>query len=121
MSPTTRLLCPLPSCTWGVEELGAIDQDTGEAPVEVEAGGRYMTPAHLSTIAQAQADIGYHMDAHKLDKVPSRPQQSPAQESRSKPAKLDRPRMEIDMTESEWEMFLAEWGRYLRSCRVTEE
>ena len=46
--------------------------------------------------------------------------QPATQESRSKPAKLERPRMEMDMSESEWEMFIAEWGRYVRSCRITE-
>ena len=121
MSPTTRLLCPWPTCTWGVEVLGPIDQDTGEAPVEVAAGGRYMTPGHLATVAQAQADIWFHMEAHKLDRAPPPTSAAPAREPTSKPAKLERPRMEMDMSESEWEMFLAEWGRYLRSCRITED
>ena len=119
MSPATRLTCQLPSYTWGVEELGEIDQETGEAPVEVVAGGRYMTPGHLSTVAQTQQDMGFHMEAHKLDQVGSR--QPAAQESKSKPAKLDRPRMEMDMSEAEWDMFMAEWGRYVRSCRITED
>ena len=74
MSPATRLTCQLPSCTWGVEELGEIDQDTGEAAVEVAAGGRYMTPPHLSTVAQTQQDMSFHMEAHKLDQAGPRQQ-----------------------------------------------
>ena len=95
--------------------------DNGEPCIEVEAGGRYLTPAHLATIGQTQDDLKLHMDAHKLCAPTAAPAPAPAPVAReSKPAKLDRPKMEMDMTEPEWELFEAEWGRYCRSCRLTD-
>ena len=93
--PATRLKCPLPTCTWGEEE--EEQDDNGELVVVVQGGGRYLTPAHLATIQQTQDDLKLHMDAHKLD-IPTVTQQ-PAESSKSKPAKLDRPKLEQDMSE----------------------
>ena len=63
--PATRLLCPLPTCTWGEAEYGEQDGD-GEPELLVEAGGRYMTPAHYATIAQTQDDMKMHVRGHEL-------------------------------------------------------
>ena len=70
--------------------------DHGDALVEVQAGGRYMTPPHLATIAQTQDDLKLHMDAHKLcAALVTTPAPAPTPRD-SKPAKLERPRMELD-------------------------
>ena len=86
--PATRMQCPLPTCTWGVEEMGEQDGE-GEVEVLVEAGGRYMTPPHLATIAQTQEDLKMHMDAHQLlAQAPAAP--APTERpTTSKPAKLE--------------------------------
>ena len=117
MVHATRLLCPLPHCTWGEAEYGEQDGE-GDAELLVEAGGRYMTPAHYSTIAQTQEDIKVHMEAHKLAAATATPEPATTATAapKSKPAKLDRPKCEMDMSESDWTMFLAEWARYCRSC-----
>ena len=116
--PATRLQFQLPTCTWGVEEAG--QDDHGEVEVLVEAGGRYLTPSHLATIQQTQDDLKMHMDAHRLA-IPTAAAPAPATPStQSKPAKLDRLKVELDMTEQEWGLFMAKWRRYCRSCRLTE-
>ena len=115
--PATRLQCPLPTCTWGVEEVGEQD-DEGEVEVLVAAGGRYQTPGHLATIQQTQEDLKMHLDAHKLCAPSTSAAQAPA--AQSKPAKLERPKVELDMSEQEWGLFMAEWRRYCRSCKLTE-
>ena len=119
--PATRIQCHLPTCTWGVEEVGQQD-DNGECEVEVEAGGRYVTPAHLATIAQTQQDMEQHMLAHKLEVELRTPAQAhtPAATPSSKPAKLERPKLELDMSEPEWQLFEAEWARYCRSCKLVD-
>ena len=90
--PATRLKCPLPTCTWGVEEVGE-QNDDGEVEVTVDAGGRYLTPVHLVTIAQTQEDLKLHMDAHKLvAQTPAAPKTAD-RPTASKPAKLERPRL----------------------------
>ena len=85
-----------------------------------------MTPPHLATIAQTQADLQMHMEGHKLAaaaaQVPTAaaPHPAAAASSKSKPAKLERPRVELDMTEPEWSLFTAEWRRYCRSCKLED-
>ena len=115
--PATRLPCPLPSCVRGLEEMG--QDDDGEPCIEVEAGGRYLTPAHLATIAQTQDDLKLPMDAQKLSVPTSTPSSAPAPRD-SKPAKLEHPKVEMDMSEPEWGLYEAEWERYCRSCRLTD-
>ena len=116
--PATRLQCHLPTCTWGVEELGEQDGE-GEVEVLVQAGGRYWTPAHLPTVAQTMEDLKLHMDAHRMSQ-PAAPASTQERATVSKPAKLERPRVELDMSEPEWALFTAEWARYCRSCKLTE-
>lgn len=115
--PTTRLLCSLPRCTWGVAEYGQ-DVD-GKPVVEVEEGGRYMTPSHLQIIEQTQDDLKLHVEAHKIIIPTATP--TAAAPSQAKPAKLEPPRMDLDMTEPEWGLFIAEWKRYCRSCKLTDK
>ena len=103
------------------EEYG--QDENGEAVVEVAAGGRYMTPPHLATIVQTQDDLKMHMEAHKLCAPVAAPTPAPTSAPNrpdSKPAKLERPKIEMDMTEPEWGLFVAEWERYCRSCRITD-
>ena len=114
----------MPTCTWGQEEVSEQD-DNGEVEVLVAAGGRYMTPPHLATIAQTQADLQMHMQGHQVAVAvvaPAPPVEGGQQvaASRSKPAKLERPRAELDMTEPEWSLFFAEWKRYCRSCKLED-
>ena len=120
MPNATRLQCPLPTCVWGVEELEEEQNEAGELEIAVEAGGRYMTPKHLTTIAQTQEDLKLHMTAHQItSQEASRPAAS-SQAQASKPAKLERPKLELDMNEAEWGLFTAEWARYCRSCKLTD-
>ena len=99
-----------------------VQDDDGNVEVEIEAGGRYLTPVHLSTVAQTQTDMQMHMQAHQMAlTVPAQQGQTSTEgASKSKPAKLDRPKVELDMTEPEWGLFVAEWGRYCRSCKLSE-
>ena len=88
MVHATRLLCPLPHCTWGEAEYAEQDGE-GDAELLVEAGGRYMTPAHYSTIAQTQEDIKMHLMAHQLSTQAPAPAatagETQAQTSKSSP------------------------------------
>ena len=103
-----------------MEEFGEQDGD-GEVEVVVEAGGRYLTPAHLATILQTQEDLKIHMDAHKLT-TQAPPAPAPTERpTTSKPANLEWPRLEMDMTDPEWSLFMAEWARYCKSCKLTDE
>ena len=118
--PATRLQCHLPTCTWGVEELGPQDEN-GEVEVLVAAGGRYWTPAHLPTVVSTQEDLKMHMEAHKLvAATPATGQAETPREAQSKPAKLERPRVEMDMSEPEWALFMAEWARYCHNCKLMD-
>ena len=65
--------------------------DNGEIVVVVQGGGRYLTPTHLATLQQTQDDLKLHMEGHKLNN-PTVTQQ-PAESTKSKPAKLDRPKL----------------------------
>ena len=124
MPGATRLQCPLPTCVWGVEELEEEQNEEGDLEVAVEAGGRYVTPRHLATIAQTQEDIKLHLTAHQLNSAAlSTAALNSSRESQaqtSKPAKLERPKVELDMSETEWALFTAEWARYCRSCKLIQ-
>ena len=124
MPGATRLQCPLPTCVWGVEELEEEQNEEGDLDVALEAGGRYVTPRHLATIAQTQEDIKLHLTAHQLNSAAlSTAALNSSRESQaqtSKPAKLERPKVELDMSETEWALFTAEWARYCRSCKLIQ-
>ena len=88
---------PSPHMHMGEEE---VEQDgDGELVVTIHGGRRYLTPAPLATIQQTQEDLKLHMEGQKLDLPTEKPK--PTAESRSKPAKLDRPKLEQDMSEQE--------------------
>lgn len=61
------------------------------------------------------------MDAHKLT-TQAPPAPAPTERpTTSKPANLEWPRLEMDMTDPEWSLFMAEWARYCKSCKLTDE
>ena len=51
MALAASLKCGIPTCTLGVNN---------------EQGGPYMTPIHLTTIAQMRVDMQNHMEVHRL-------------------------------------------------------
>ena len=102
----TRQVCELPNCTMGVGD---------------EEGGRWMTPSHFTTIDQTNTAMDRHLKVHEIHQRGQMAQQDgvhPAAKSRA--PKIDRPKVEMDIHDLEWDHFLAEWGRFKRSSGLTE-
>ena len=116
----TRMLCHFPDCILG--------QGT-------EQGGRYRTPDNLNTIDQTNANMAQHMQAHAVIEAREARDEARAQReheqqqareqaggptAKSRAPKIDRPKLEMDIHDLEWDHFLAEWGCFKRSCGLTD-
>ena len=100
--PERRLPCQWADCTLGEEE---------------EEGGRYSTPSHLSTVDQAVKLLELHSRAHEagVRRVITEGVLKP------KLAKIERPKMEFDMNDKDWILFLSEWRQFKQSRQLTIE
>ena len=73
-----------------------------------EEGGRYNTPTNLDSIDQAIKLLEIHTEAHKGILA-------------MKLVKVEQPRIEEEMSEEDWRVFLSDWVVYKESVCLTEE
>ena len=76
--------------------------DQAEEPDE--KGGPYKTAPDLTTVDQTQMDMKLHQEIHKA----MARQQEKVQ---GKPAKLERPKLEMESSDQEWARFCSRFDR----------
>ena len=91
-----------------------------------EEGGRYQTPAHLSTIDQTQVAMQAHIEAHKLLQTvqtggngSSGPGHTGAGSTRAPKAEI--PKLEMNLSAQEWDRWMSAWKRYKKYARLVDQ
>jgi hypothetical protein len=91
-----RRICQVPGCSMG------------------EGGGPYVTLLNLTTQEYVLQDMRQHLNVHQLAV-----RAGPAPESSgSKVTRIERPKLQDQCSDVEWELFVKQWTRYKRGTAV---
>ena len=90
-----RLKCPVEGCTWGNYE---------------EAGGVWKTEDDYKMLDQAQKAMDQHLEGHRLGTAAPIPTPPAVQgQNQSRILKSISPKVEMGITNQEWEYFIGDW------------